>query len=193
MPTLGLAGFVEAQPCFVDEWFAWEFGLSFPFSFLDHLLMPKCAWLCPCLSGPSSKAGKPQMFLVSSPQASVVNNSHGRERNSFHLWACLIVRCCLGTFLHHVFLTTPCGRYDHYPILHTRKPRLPEAKEFSWSYTANKNARTRIQIYLWVVLSGARTTLHPYIRSFIHSFSNHLWNAYAVISHYDHLFIPGLQ
>lgn len=69
MPTSGLAGFVEAQPCFADDCFAWEFGLSFPFSFLDHLLMPKCAWLCPCLSGPSFQSRETSNVLGLKPSS----------------------------------------------------------------------------------------------------------------------------
>jgi len=74
------------------------------------------------------------MFLVSSPQVSVVNNSHGHERKVSISGPAQVpgaVPSSLGTLAHHIFVITPLGRYDHYPILHMRKPRLPEAKEFS--------------------------------------------------------------
>ena len=121
-----------------------------------------------------SKAGKPQMFLVSSPQVSVVNNSHGRERKVSISGPAQVpgaVPSSLGTLACNVFLTTtPRGRYDHYPILHTRKPGSQKLRNFSETTQLIKMAEPGFKsTYEFLMLSCARTTLHPYIHSFIHS------------------------
>ena len=85
-----LGGPAWLSPLFVDDLHGWLYSLgslvlaSFPLSLIIFffLNMPGSVHVC---VDDLSKARKPQMFLVPSPQASVVNNDHGHESNSFHL------------------------------------------------------------------------------------------------------------
>lgn len=78
------------SPFFVNDLLGWLYSVgslflaSFPLSLIIFffLNMPGSVHVC---VDDLSKARKPQMFLVASPQASIVNNDHGHESNSFHL------------------------------------------------------------------------------------------------------------
>lgn len=115
------------------------------------------------------------MFLVSSPQVSVVNNSHGRERNSFISWACsecqVLCQAHLVPLVHHVFLTTPCGRYDHWSHIAHEKTKAPvKLRNFPETTqlikTAEPGFKSTYEFYAFPVLAllCTHTSVYLFIR-----------------------------